>query len=140
MDDTVIMRRRVHSNFTTYTNEVIRDDRISWKALGILVFLLSFPDNFRFRLSHLSKQKSVHSGRDATRSGLKELQQAGYLHIERVRTEGGKFAHVQWLVTDRPGDWALEPPCSDFPNAVNPTADNPESENPTLINIDSNKN
>jgi len=68
VDDTVIVRRKVRSNFTTLPNELIRNPNLSWKALGILVFVLSLPDNFRLRLSHLSKQKK--SGRDATRTGL----------------------------------------------------------------------
>jgi len=139
VDDAVIIRRKVRSNFTTLPNDLIRDPRISWKALGILVFVLSLPDNFRLRLSHLAKQKET-SGRDATRTGLKELQQAGYLRIQRERGERGKFTHTTWLVTDRPGDLEPDSPRSDFPYAVNPTTDNPYPENPTLINTDSKKN
>lgn len=140
MDDTVIIRRRVRSNFTTLPNELIRDPQISWKALGILVFVLSLPDNFRLRLSHLSKQKT--SGRDATRTGIKELQVAGYLCIQRERGERGKFSHTTWLVSDQP-DFSYptsDSPRSDFPTAVNPTSDKPYSENPTLINTKSKKN
>ena len=125
MDDTAIIRRRVRSNFTTLNNELIRDRRISWKALGILVFVLSLPDNWQLRLSHLSKEKEVGSGRDATRAGLKELQQAGYLCIQRERGECGKFVRTTWLVTDRPGDFELDPPRSDFPRTGNPTPDSP---------------
>lgn len=135
MDDTVIIRRQVRSNFTTLPNELIRDPRISWKALGILVFVLSLPDNFRLRLSHLSKQKT--SGRDATRTGIKELQMAGYLRIQRERGERGKFSHTTWLVSDQPD---LSSPRSDFPTAVSPTSGKPYSGNPTLINTNSKKN
>lgn len=122
MDDTAIIRRRVRSNFTTLNNELIRDRRISWKALGILVFVLSLPDNWKLRLSHLSKEKEVGSGRDATRAGLRELEQAGYLCIQRERGECGKFVRTSWLVTDRPGDFDVDPPGSDFPNTVNPSS------------------
>lgn len=59
MDDTAIIRSRVRSNFTTLNNELIRDRRISWKALGILVFVLSLPDNWQLRLSHLSKRRRL---------------------------------------------------------------------------------
>jgi len=138
VDDTVIVRRKVRSNFTTLPNELIRDPNLSWKALGILVFVLSLPDNFRLRLSHLSKQKK--SGRDATRTGLQELQQAGYLRIKRERGERGKFSHTTWLVSDQPEYRDHDSPRSDFPTTVNPTTDNPYSENPTLINTKSKKN
>lgn len=140
VDDTFIIRRRVRSNFTTLPNELIHDHRLSWKALGILVFVLSFPDNFRFRLSHLSKQKA--SGRDATRTGIKELQVAGYLRIQRERGERGKFSHTIWLVSDQPefSSPSSDSPRSDFPTTVNPTSDKPYSENPTLISTKSKKN
>lgn len=131
MEDTVIVRRRVRSNFTTLPNDLIRDPNLSWKALGILVFVLSLPDNFRLHLSHLSKQKT--SGRDATRTGLLELQRAGYLRIKRERGERGKFSHTTRLVSDQPEYQELGSPRSDFPTTVNPTAGNPYSENPTLI-------
>lgn len=140
MDDTAIIRRRVRANFTTLNNELIRDRRISWKALGILVFILSLPDNWRLRLSHLSKEKAVGSGRDATRAGLQELQQAGYLYIQRERGECGKFIRTTWLVTDRPGDFDPDSPWSDFPDTVKPDTVNPHSENPMLINTENNKN
>ncbi|MGP9808646.1 hypothetical protein ACT3TQ_09980 [Halomonas sp. AOP12-C2-37] len=108
MEDTAIIRRRVRSDFTTLNNDLIRDHRLSWKALGILVFVLHLPDNWQLRLSHLSKQREVGSGRDATRAGLKELQDAGYLYIQRERGECGKFIHTTWLVTDRPGNFTLD--------------------------------
>ncbi len=111
MDDTVIIRRRVRSNFTTLPNDVIRDPRLSWKSLGILVYVLSLPDNFRLRLSHLAKQKA--SGRDARRSGLLELQVAGYLVIIRERGRG-KFTHTTWAVTDDPWQWGDASPRSGF--------------------------
>ncbi len=121
--DTVIIRRRVRSNFTTLPNELINDQSLSWKALGILVYILSLPDNWQLRLSHLAKQKC--SGRDATRTGLKELQTAGYLLIRRERGTRGKFTHTTWSVTDEPWQWGSSPPRSDFPYTVNPTLEEP---------------
>lgn len=41
MSDTVILRRKVTSNFTVLDNAIIQDKRLSWKALGLLVRLLS---------------------------------------------------------------------------------------------------
>lgn len=72
MTDTVIIRRKVRRDFTALSNDLIRDPRLSWGGLGLLVYVLHLPDNFRLRLSHLSKQKA--SGRDATRARVKELE------------------------------------------------------------------
>jgi hypothetical protein len=79
MTDTVIIKRKVKRDFTTLPNDLIRDSRLSWGALGLLVYILSLPDDFKLRLVHLSKQKAC--GRDATRARAKELEEAGYLFI-----------------------------------------------------------
>lgn len=131
-ESSVIIRRRVHRDFTTLPNDLIRDKRISWKALGLLVFVLSLPDNFCLRLSHLAKQKKT--GRDATRAGLKELELAGYLTIRRERGERGKFSRVVWEVTMSPSATKIDPcpPRSENPNTVNPNVGKPISGKPTL--------
>jgi hypothetical protein len=131
MSDTVIVRRRVESNFTTLSNELIRDDRLSWKALGLLVYLLSLPGNFKLRLAYLAKQRP--SGRDATRSGLRELEVAGYLAIERSHDSKGRFSTTTWFVSSTPF-YSSESPCSENPKAVEPKVASPEMEKPTLIN------
>lgn len=134
MNDSVIVRRKVRRDFTTLDNGLIRDPRLSWKALGLLVYLLSLPGNFRLHLSFLAKQRK--SGRDATRSGLKELEDAGYLSIERSHDSGGRFAATIWHVTDDPKSSAQpnSAPYSDNPYTVIPNAEFPLSENTTLIN------
>lgn len=130
MSDAVIIRRKVASNFTVLDNAIIRDMRLSWKALGLLVRLLSLPPNFKLRLVSLSRERP--SGRDATRSGLKELEQCGYLTIVREREASGKFTTTTWIVNDRPEDT----PKSEKPNVVDPEAANATSENPTLVSTD----
>lgn len=120
-------------------NDLIRDSRISWGALGLLVYILSLPDDFRLRLCHLAKQKSC--GRDATRARAKELESAGYLHITRERGTHGRFSNTLWGVSDTPTFPAPTPPRSAFPNVVKPGTENPNtvppsSEDPTLLNTD----
>jgi hypothetical protein len=133
-NQSVIIKRRVRRDFTTLPNDLIRDSRLSWKALGLVVYILSLPDDFRLRLSYLTKQKK--DGRDGTRAGLKELELAGYLTIRQERGERGKFTQVIWEVTDEPCGTSSDnnPPCSENPNTVKPNTDKPDSENPTLIN------
>jgi hypothetical protein len=136
MAETVIIKRKVRKDFTTLPNDVIRDSRLSWGALGLLVFILSLPDDFRLRLCHLAKQKSC--GRDATRSRIKELEAAGYLVISRERGTHGRFSSTLWEVCDTPIQNPTSPR-SGFPYVVqpgteNPNTVNPSSDDPTLIN------
>ncbi|MDX9995660.1 MAG: hypothetical protein RBS28_10085 [Rhodocyclaceae bacterium] len=131
MSNPIIVRRRVQRDFTILPNDVVRDPRLSWKALGLLVYVLSLPDDFRLHLKYLTKQKPT--GRDGTRAGLKELEAAGYLTIRRER-RSGRFAQVVWEVTDSPagGVPAGIPPRSENPNTVNPGTVFPSQEKPTL--------
>ncbi|APC70735.1 hypothetical protein AQ622_00603 [Pseudomonas aeruginosa] len=138
MSDTVIVRRRVESNFTTLPNELIRDNRLSWKAVGLLVYLLAHPANFRLNLVYLAKQRP--SGRDATRSALRELEATGYVSIERSHDSRGRFSTTTWMVSQTP-DFGRDPPCSGNPHTVNPAKENPKAESPasgkpTLISIE----
>jgi len=139
MSDVVILKRKVRKNFTTIPNEVIQDPRLTWAASGLIGFILSLPDDFRLRLSHLAKMKSC--GRDATRSRIKELEKFGYLVITRERGERGRFNNTRWEVTDNPLQEQPCPPRSGFPHEAppeteNPITVNPSSENPTLLNTD----
>lgn len=136
-ESSVIIKRRVSRDFTTLPNDLIRDDRLSWKALGLLVYVLSRPDNFRLRLSHLAKQKKT--GGDATRAGLKELELAGYLTIRRERDELGKFFQVTWEVTDLPNATSTdpEPPRSGNTDTGNTDTGKPTSQKPTLTSTGS---
>lgn len=138
--DSVILRRKVRTNFTTLNNNLIQDTRLSWKALGILTYLLSLPPDFKLFLEKLGKLRP--SGRDSTRTGLLELQECGYLRIEKIRDdESGRFLGNLWEVTDTPELFENQPlsPETDFPNTGFPTTDLPASENPTLISNSSNK-
>ncbi len=134
-----ILKRRVRRDFTVLPNDLIRDRRLSWKAVGLLSYILSLPDDFRLYLDYLSKQKK--DGRHSTRAGLKELELAGYLTIRRERGELGKYTKVIWEVTDSPVDMITDQnsPRSGNLKEDNPKEDNPNSENPTLINTNSSK-
>jgi hypothetical protein len=128
----VIVRRKVRSNFTVLDNALILDQRLSWKALGLLTYLLSLPPNFRLRLSHLSSLRPT--GRDATRAGLRELEEAGYLSISIERHVSGRFSATTWCVSDSPATPVLEPtpPRTENPYPANPVPEKPITENPTL--------
>ena len=43
----IIRAARPHQNYTVVHNELIEDSQLTWKARGILVYLLSKPDHWR---------------------------------------------------------------------------------------------
>jgi hypothetical protein len=122
-----ILRRgsRASDNFTSITNDALRDSRLTFKARGILAYLMSHSDGWEINVSAIARAGGC--GRDAVMSGLKELREAGYLHMTQVHDEGGRMAKWEYEITDAPQS---ENPTADH-GRVFPQSDNPESDNPT---------
>lgn len=119
----VILRHRVDRDYTVLTNKVLRDRRLSWGARGLLAYLLHLPANFELNLTYLAKQSP--DKRHATCARIKELQDLGYVAIERARNQAGCYTHTVWTVTDTP---------TPLPQSENPTVDYPTAENPNAGN------
>lgn len=95
----IVRSPRPDRGFTILDNLTLRDPRLSWKARGLLAFLLSMPDNWRTNSDHL--QHCGPDGRDSVRAGLRELEAAGYLERRKVRSESGRWSS-ETVVYDRP--------------------------------------
>ena len=80
--------RSIHKkNFVILDKGFLEDENLSFKAKGILAYLLSKPDNWEVsveHLAHVSKEKKT-----AIRSALKELEEAGYYRKVPIRNEVG---------------------------------------------------
>ena len=87
-------------NFVTVHKSFIHDDNLSWKAKGILLYLLSRPDDWQVYETELNKHSS--DGRDSLRTGIKELEQAGYIHRTRKRNEKGQLKEYEYQVFEQP--------------------------------------
>ncbi len=96
-----ILRKNNRDKFTVVGNDAIRDENLSLKALGLLVHLLSLPDDWEFSEDGLVKIFKK-DGQSSIRSGLKELECAGYLIRERRRDDKGHLATVEWTVFENP--------------------------------------
>lgn len=122
-----ILRRRVERDYTVLPNTVLRDMRLTFKARGLLVYLLHLPADWRANLRHLSSLGP--DGRTAIASAVDELREIGYLAISRPRDAQGLYVTTEWTVTDSPSC----DPRSGFPNVDNPNADYPNTENLPLL-------
>lgn len=76
----------------------IRDRQLSWKAKGLLAYLLSMPDDWQIYETELIKHTT--DGRDATRSAIKELIAAGYIERSkaRIRDEKGLLKGYEYRI------------------------------------------
>ncbi|WP_025693906.1 hypothetical protein [Paenibacillus durus] len=96
--------------FTRIVNESLQDNLLSFKARGLLAYMLSKPDSFRFHIDELVKHGT--DGKDSVRAGLKELEQCGYIKRYSVK-EKGKIQSWEMDIYEKPE--------SGFPVVENPT-------------------
>ena len=127
--------RTIHDKNNPYTlinKKCSEDERLSWKAKGIWMYAFSRPDDWEFYLADLIKRSK--DGIDSIKTGLKELEENGYLHRKaRQNKEDGKMEGWEW--------YFFETPKSDeeikkmFPKeGKSLRRKNPPTENPTLLN------
>lgn len=135
--------------------EAVNDKRISWKAKGVLLYLISKPADWTVQVSDLIKR--AHDGRDAVYSALNELIAAGYVEREQERDDFGRVGDVAYVVSEFPshhndipredkrrkkaasglsvnGENPRETPLPDYPYTENPDTDNPYRENTDISN------
>jgi hypothetical protein len=90
---------RPDNHYTVISNDTLRDERLSYRARGLLAVILSRPDNWRIRSEQLALEGK--EGRDAIRTALNELKTCGYLHVEITRDSEGKLSSEQ-VIYDHP--------------------------------------
>lgn len=109
-------------NFTHIKNDIF-DSGLSAKAIGLFCYLWHLPDDWQFY--EMEVMNHFKDGRYSIRSGLKELEDAGYVKRVQARHNGdGKFTNYDWELN--------ESPLSGFPTSGKPTSEKPTSDNQTL--------
>jgi hypothetical protein len=106
IDMAIVRSPRDSANFTVLSNSVLLDKRLSMRALGMLVRLLSRPDNWRTNSETLSREFSC--GRDQVRTTLKELSLCGYIRLVKSNDGLGRISS-EWHVFDSCSDHCVEP-------------------------------
>ena len=113
-----IYRAEKNKDYTIMSNAHLKDTRLSLKAKGLLSYMLSLPNDWKFSTRGLISH--CREGADALRVALKELEAAGYLRRTRIRSGNGSFAEEEWEIHEIPE--------GNFPgNAVYGRATNGES-------------
>ncbi|MFJ3685599.1 hypothetical protein [Pseudomonas sp. NPDC090208] len=139
-----IVRVARKDTYYVLPSNVINDDRLSWEARGILVYLLSKQDNWKIRIKDLMARTAnclgKRSGRDKVYSLLIELQKAGYV-VRQFDRMGGTFKSVSYEVYDEPNleagaafiaslEKAQDSPFTDLPETVPPLPALPDTATP----------
>ncbi|WP_157376166.1 hypothetical protein [Burkholderia ubonensis] len=127
-------------------NVLANDQRISWSAKGMLVFLLAKPDNWRVSVEALvnfTKPSARPTGRDGVYSIINELIDAGYM--AKQKHANGSLDYMVYDEPQTPEQEGAEPLPENPEQASSsqireiPNREKPDPENPTLDNTDSKK-
>lgn len=131
----MIVRSKRKSGYTVMSNKGLTDERLSWKARGLLAYLLSKPDDWS--ISERQLADAGPDGRAAVQSALAELEGHHYVKREKTRDKRG---HILWVSTISDEPWSDFPttdnPTAGKPSAGSPSADEPSAGNRTIINTD----
>lgn len=92
---TIIRKYKKENNFIMLDKTCINDTRLSFKAKGIHTYIMGLPDDWKIYACELAKHST--DGEKAIRSGLKELEDLGYVTKIQVR-ENGKIARWDYIV------------------------------------------
>jgi hypothetical protein len=129
-----IGRKNRKNNFTQISNTLLEDSRLSWRAKGLLCYMLSRPDNWKINRTDLYRRAT--EGRDAMQNALNELKEFNYLHVYQNQTENGKFEGWVWEYGDEPfTPEVLKNQTTEKPQEMMEIRANPRlSENPSFGN------
>ena len=94
-----IIRVEKNRNYTVMSNEFLRNKQLSLKAKGLLAVCLSLPDTWDYSINGLVAicKESV----TAVRNAMKELEEHGYMKINKLQNEKGHF-YYEYVIFETP--------------------------------------
>lgn len=118
-----VFRVEKNHSYTVMANHHLRDERLSLKSKGLLSVILSLPDDWRISIEGMTQFSA--DGKDAIRSAIRELTDAGYITRAQTHSEAGTFSGYDYIVHETPA----ASPSSGFPTMEKPTTENPTQRN-----------
>lgn len=132
----IVRVQKRDSGYTILDPFFLSDERLTWKAKGLLAYLLSKPSNWRVYIADLVKRSK--DGRDAVYSAIKELETCGYVERRQTRDESKKITGMETVVYERP--IIDDNPGPDLPRPEKPYTAEPHTDKPTQVINDLNIN
>ena len=123
-----VFRVSKNRDFTVIANSVFKDRRLSAKAKGILVEMLSIPENWDYTLKGLTTLFS--DGIDSIRQGIKELEENGYIVRERKRDARGRLGGMEYVIYETSEKAVENIVENSVPEATAPVDDTPVKDFP----------
>lgn len=109
--------------YTIIPHTILTDRRLSARALGLLILMISFPPGWRYSVAGLSVL--LKDGKQSIRSGLMELENLGYLKRVREHAADGKFKGFEYEIYDSPQTVSKS---TEDPSTVSPSFESPSTD------------
>ena len=130
-----VFRVEKNKSYTVMSNHHLKDRTLSLKSKGLLSQMLSLPEDWDYTLAGLASINK--ESKDAIRSAVKELEDAGYVVRRQTTDKRGKFSSNEYVIYEFPQSKQSETkepepplPPPEAPLLENPTTGNPMTENP----------
>lgn len=94
-----VFRVEKNNNYTVMANYHLRDKKLSFKAKGLLSYMLSLPEDWDYSLNGLASVSK--EGIKAIKNIIGELKEQGYLKINKIRKENGQYQY-EYLIREIP--------------------------------------
>lgn len=94
-----VFRVEKNNNYTVMANYHLRDKELSFKAKGLLSYMLSLPEDWDYSLNGLASISK--EGIKAIKNIVTELKEQGYLKINKLRKENGQYQY-EYLIREIP--------------------------------------
>ncbi len=127
-----ILKNKTQGNYTIVSNGILKNQSLSLKDRGLIITLLSLPDNWAFTINGLSK--IIPDGKDSIKNSLKHLEELGYVSKTQSRGEFGKYGNIVIEVHETPILPIVENPLTENPSTENPLTGKPVPENLSQYN------
>lgn len=105
----IIRIQKRDNPFVQIDKRPLEESRLSWRAKGILAYLLSKPDGWEVRSEDVLNHGT--EGRDAVRAAFQELKAFGYAELVTHSDEkSGKMTGKSWVIRESPSDALISRP------------------------------
>ena len=118
-----VFRVEKNKNYTTMSNYHLRDKKLSYKAKGLLSFMLSLPNTWDYSMNGLVSVSKENIG--SIRTILHELEENRYLIRSRYQNNKGQFQYEYSI---------YEHPYTENPHTVIPNTEEYAQINTNIIN------
>lgn len=98
-----VLRTHRNENFKTVSCAGLDDKRLTYRAKGVFMYLITRPDGWKFYREQVIKMSL--DGRESVKTALRELRELGYLKLTPFH-DGKRLVGYQWDVSEVPmPDW-----------------------------------